>query len=288
MKFLYIFLCIAGLGTLSGAHETHRFIASCTGQGRAVIIAADGSVEWELDGLKTIQDSWQLPNGNFLFSHRRGIKEVSPDKRVVREYICPPHAELHSVQPLENGNLLASECGTQRLIEIDPSGKIVKEIPLKTSQKTHLQFRTARKTARGSYWVAFLGDSQVKEVDGAGTVLRQWTTGATFKGAHGVRELPGGNLLVSTGDAGGVKEFDPQGNLVWDLTREDLFAAGVNEIHYAGGVERLPNGNTLLSLYAGNVQLIEVTPDKKIVWKFYNPDLGGIAGFRLLDESKGE
>lgn len=249
-----------------------------------MIISAKGDIEWTVEGLKTIQDSWLLENGNYLFSHRRGIKEIAPDRTVVWEYNVPRGAELHSVQPLPNGKLLACECGTKRLIELDRTGTISKEIPLQTDQKTHLQFRTARKTSRGTYLVAFVGDSKVQEVDGTGAILNQWVTSAKPKCAHGVQDLPNGHLLVSTGNDGGVNEFDASGKRVWNLTKEDLLKAGAISTGYAGGIQRLPNGNTLVAMLKGNPQFFEVTPAKKIVWQYYNPEIGGMAGFRLLDQ----
>jgi hypothetical protein len=51
--------------------------------------------------------------------------------------------------------------------------------------------------------------------------------------------------------------------------------------------QRLPNGNTLICS-GFNGTLLEVTTDKKIVWKYANPDNGGrgTMGFRSGDRSR--
>ena len=283
MKKSTVLFCLFCLSCVCSAEIKHRFIANCFQQGRAVIIAEDGSIEWEFKDVKNIQDSWVLDNGNYLFSWQNGVKEVTPDKKVVWEYKAPAEVELHSAQPIEKGNVMACECGTKRLVEIDRSGNIVKEVPLTSEAKRHIQFRTARKTGRGTYWVAYLSEGKVRELDGEGKVLRELTADEGHKNAHGVQELPNGNLLVSTAYGGEVKELDMDGNTVWHLTREDMTAAGVEKVGYTAGVERLPNGNTLVSMYHGIPQFFEVTPDKKIVWKYYNEALGNVAGLRLLD-----
>ncbi len=43
---------------------------------------------------------------------------------------------------------------------------------------------------------------------------------------------------------------------------------------FISGASRLPNGNTLICS-GPNGTLFEVTPDKKIVWKYVNPVKGG-------------
>jgi hypothetical protein len=59
-----------------------------------------------------------LPGGNILFAHRNGVKEVTPGKEVVWEYSAPASAEVHSAQPLPDGEVLVVECGTKRIVEV--------------------------------------------------------------------------------------------------------------------------------------------------------------------------
>jgi hypothetical protein len=47
---------------------------------------------------------------------------------------------------------------------------------------------------------------------------------------------------------------------------------------YAAAAVRMPNGNTLISLYKGSHLFVEITADKKIVWGFKSDVVKGIAG----------
>ena len=52
-------------------------------------------------------------------------------------------------------------------------------------------------------------------------------------------------------------------------------AAGI-EVH-TSGAQRLPNGNTLITESDGG-RALEVTPDRRIVWEFFNPHRAGEQG----------
>jgi hypothetical protein len=65
-----------------------------------------------------------------------------------------------------------------------------------------------------------------------------------------------------------VIEFDPfSQQVLWSYTgtTDKLFYTA-----NCGSSERLPNGNTLIT-ESNNGRAFEVTPDKTIVWEFYNP-----------------
>jgi hypothetical protein len=55
------------------------------------------------------------------------------------------------------------------------------------------------------------------------------------------------------------------------------------------GIQRLPNGNTILCNWLGHghlgetADIIEVTPDKKVIWKFADhKDMKTVSSFQLL------
>lgn len=65
-------------------------------------------------------------------------------------------------------------------------------------------------------------------------------------------------------------EVDTGGGLVWSLDRKEL--PGIVLV-WVTMVDRLPNGNTLVvNAHAGrdNPQIVEVTPDKRVVWTFFD------------------
>ena len=62
--------------------------------------------------------------------------------------------------------------------------------------------------------------------------------------------------------------MDPAGKEVWKLAENDIPGVKLAWITMVG---RLENGNTfVVNCHAGpeNPQLLEVTPDKKVVWSF--------------------
>jgi len=92
-------------------------------------------------------------------------------------------------------------------------------------------------------------------------------------GQHQPTMLDNGNILVfDNGTYRGhsiVREINPlTGKLVWEYMDKDNFFSP-----FRSGVQRLSNGNTLITeCDAGHI--FEVTPDKEIVWDFYNPFVG--------------
>jgi hypothetical protein len=267
MKLALVLSALTLLGTSLFAA---RPILCCDyGGNKVTILSATGEIEWQVEA-KHPQDCWRLPNGNILFAYHGGAKEVTRDQKVVWEYIASDKVECHACQPLPDGNVLVVECGTSRIIEVDRSGKIAKEIKLVTaaSVKLHNQFRGTRKTPDGHYLVCFKGESKIVEFDGDGKVLREVPVAGD---PHGVVQLANKNLLITCGDGHKVVEVDPSGKTVWELNENDLPG---NTLRLMAGCHRLPNGNTIFANYLGHghlgeqPQFFELTPDKKVVWAF--------------------
>jgi len=162
------------------------------------------------------------------------------------------------------------------------SGKIAKEIPLKTGQSVHMQFRIARKTPAGTYLVACLGDHLVQELDADGMLIRTIKTpGDPFM----AERLSNGNTLVACGDGHRLVEIDPQDRVVWELGENDLPG---NPLRFVAGFQQLPNGNLLLCNwpchgFEGQQPLVvEVARDKRVVWQWTSPNLRGVSSLALL------
>lgn len=101
----------------------------------------------------------------------------------------------------------------------------------------------------------------------------EWAMDSVFwkKGQHFAKLLDNGNILIFDNyyrpNASRVVEFDPVSQkIVWDYSNEN----GPFFSDLLGLCYRLPNGNTLIT-ESTNGHSFEVTPDKKIVWEFYNP-----------------
>jgi hypothetical protein len=283
----------AAAGSASAADAkavSHRFACADYSGGKVFLVGADGKVEWEHPA-PSCNDLWVLPNGNLLFSTGHGVLEVTPDKKKVFEYKSP--SEIYACQRLPNGNTFVGECSTGRLLELDPAVKVVKEVKLLPEGKSggHVFMRNARVLSNGHYLCTHYGAGVVREYDAEGKqVLEIKAPG----GPHSVARLPNGNTLIATGDAKGEKECkvfeaDPQGKTVWEITNADLPAE--IRLKFMAGLHRLPNGNTVMSNWVGHGQfgkaphVIEVTPDKKVVWTFADHvTMKTVSSIQILDE----
>jgi outer membrane protein assembly factor BamB len=135
---------------------------------------------------------------------------------------------------------MIAETSRQRIIEVDRQGNVRKAIALKVQNPhPHTDTRLARKLASGNYLVAHEGDGAIREYDGqSGKVVWEYA-------------------VPLFGQA-------PRGGHGPEAFGNKAFAA-----------LRLPNGNTLIATGNGH-SVLEVTPEKSIVWKLTQDELPGI------------
>jgi len=262
---------------------THSFLAC--GQ-ETFIVDGQGKVSWRYP--HGSRDGWVLANGDVLLALSKGegapggsAVEVTRAGKVVFEF-KGTQAEVNTVQPLDNGNTLVTEAGAMpRLLEIDRRGKIAVEVPLQAQTKDHhLQTRMARKLANGNYLVPQLLDQVVREYTPKGQIV--WEAKTPHWPFTAIR-LENGHTLIGCTLGNLVIEVDAQGKTVWQLSNADLPDKPIND---ACGIQRLPNGNTVITSHhatANQVKLLEVTPDKKIVWTYTDGRNAGIHHFQVLD-----
>ncbi len=247
-----------------------HFAATDYTGGKVFIVSAEGKVEWEYES-GTCNDLWVLPNGNLLFNTGRGVREVNRAKETVFNY--DSNGEIFACQRLANGNTFIGECTNGRLIEVEPSGKIAFELRLvpEGTDAGHIFMRNARKLQNGNYLVAHSGQEVVREYDPQGKVVMEIPAPG---GPHSAVRTPEGHTIISCGDMhkeAMIFEVDRDGKTVWKITHDEL--PGI-PLKFMSGFHRLPNGNTVMTNWVGHGEfgkaphLIEVTPDKKVVWTF--------------------
>jgi hypothetical protein len=190
-----------------------------------------------------------LPNGHIMVQRgAAAVVEIDPaTKGVVWSYDAQASngnqgkpVEVHSFQPLTGGGMMIAESGPGRIIEIDRRGKLTKEIRLKIDKpQTHHDTRLARRLSSGNYLVCHEGDGVVREYDGQ------------------------------------------NGEVVWEYA-VPLFDQQPREGHgpeafgnQAFAAVRLKNNHTLIATGNGH-SVLEVTPEKRIVWMVSQGDLPGI------------
>lgn len=281
---LILLLC----GTLlQAAGKGHPFVCTDYTQGKVFVISAEGRIEWEYPA-PNCNDVWILPSGNLLFNTGHGVKEVTRAKQVVFSY--ESQSATYACQRLSNGLTFIAECNSGRLLEVALDGKVMKEVCLlpRGTDGGGAFMRNARRMENGHYLVAHYGLDVVREYDDQGRILREISAPG---GPHTAIQLPNKNLLIACADrASGsphVFEIDPKGKIVWSVGAQEL--PGI-ELKFMTGLQRLPNGNTVMSNWLGHDQfgkaphIIEVTRDKRVVWTYDNHrDLRTVSSLQLLD-----
>jgi hypothetical protein len=239
------------------------------GSGHVMILGTDGKVLWEhKTGL--VHDAWMLPSGNILYADG-GVTEVTPDHKVVFQYKSEvtKGGGAYACQRLENGNTMIGENSTGRILEVNPAGKVVFTLQLAPAKEgDHSNMRLARKLKNGNYLVCLKSAKILREVTPKGeTVMEIQTANITFAAFR----TPKGTTYVSTLDR--VIEYDAAGKKVWEFANTDL--AGVTITNMCG-INLLPSGNLAIGCYASykngeGTGLLEITREKKLVWRYSNP-----------------
>lgn len=235
----------------------------------AAVVNADNTIALQLP-IQAIHDAQPLPNGNWLLQTTfTEVVEVDGKGKEVWKYKPAAESgkvEIHAFRRLENGLTMVAESGATRIIEVNKEGAIVHSTPIKVSTPNpHRDTRLVRITPTGNYLVAHEGEKCIREYDREGSVVWEYGVGSQLYSA--VR-LSNGNTLVGSGDGHRVIEVTKDKKIVWEVNESDL--EGV-KLAWVTMVDRLPNGNTwIVNCHAGpnNPQIVEVTPDKKVVWSF--------------------
>lgn len=272
----------------------HSFLTADSSKGRIAIIDEQGKTEWEMK-IGPLHDLHLLSSGNVLLqTNWTKIVEIEPkSNKVVWEYDSATangnagkQLEVHAFQRLDNGLTMIAESGVSRIIEVDRSGKIVSEMPLKVAAPNpHRDTRLVRKLASGNYLVCHEGDGLVREYKANGETAWEYAVPLFDKKpapGHGVEafgnqcfaalRLPNGNTLISTGNGHAVIEVTPAKEIVWKLDQNDL--PGI-QLAWVTTLQVLPSGNVVIgNCHAGekNPQIVEVSRDKKVVWTFHDFD----------------
>lgn len=244
-----VFLAASLLAGFGPAAETaaRKFAAADSSKQRVAIVDESGAILWE-HRIGPLHDLHVLPGGNLLLqlSWTR-IVEIDPaTDKIVWEYDSAKQngnagkrIEVHAFQRLANGDTMIAESGATRIIEVDRRGAMTHEVKLRVSNPhPHLDTRLVRKLANGNYLVCHEGEGLVREYDPAGA------TAWEFKVPLFGRQPKPGH---------GVEAF---GNKCFSAVR-------------------LVSGNTLIGTGNGH-SVIEVTPEKEIVWELHQNDLPGI------------
>jgi hypothetical protein len=209
------------------------------------------------------------PEGNVLYAYSKGARLIDRNHATLWDYKAGDNEEIHSVSRLKEGGFLIGVCGSPaRIVELDNKGAQTKEIKFPTLIfNTHYQFRNIVKTDSGHYIVPLLDKHKIIRVTPEGQLKNLVFVAAE---AHAVLLLDTGNLLVSCGSGGVIKEINPKDtHFERFIVTQELKGA---TLLYVAEIFQYPNGNRLIAnsnMYSDDKSqplLLEIDPNKEVVW----------------------
>lgn len=262
-----------------------------------MFLVKDGRVIWTYSTGKSYEydDVWMLSNGNILYSRMEYAAEITPDKKVVWRYDCNKaggtnHTEIHTCQPigLDKVMFVLNGLPPKLMVVNTRTGKVEVEHTLPFSQPPnpngiHGQFRRARVTAQGTYLVSVFGLGCVVEYDKNFNEIWRYK----IKSPWAAVRLKNGNTLITDEAEHFSREVNAKGETVWEFNTDDL-PADYRLASPSQTVTRLANGNTIFTSRGNSgkgPQLVEITPDKKVVWVLQDwQTLGDATAVQILDD----
>lgn len=237
-------------------------------------------------------DAWVLSNGNVLFTRMQYVAEVNPKKEIVWRYDAPPLTEIHACQPIGRDKVLIVRNGLPpKLMVININTNKVEvehELPCRSLTDPHAvhgQYRRVRFTAQGTYLVPALGLGDAGRVIEYDKDFKEIWSYAIRSPWAAIR-LKNGNTLITDEKDKLTREVNPHGDTVWELRPEDL--PPQYRFINTQSCTRLANGNTIICSRGGDgqgPQLVEVTPEKKVVWVLQDFSVVGPAtAVQILDD----
>ncbi|MES2791119.1 MAG: hypothetical protein V4719_16010 [Planctomycetota bacterium] len=189
----------------------------------------------------------------------RRLIEIAPDGKLTWEFKFP--ALSVCFQATGGGKVVYADGGVPTGIqEIDRDQKVVFDYRSKCEQ-----ILSCDQLPNGNYLIAEQGPCQAVEITPKGEVLSTVKLQTTEQAAHRqlrcLHRLANGHLLAAHEAEGVVREYDATGKPVWEFPNTpNVFEA-----------LRLANGNTLIGC-GTDKRVIEVTPEKQIVWELTAAD----------------
>ena len=263
-----------------------------------MFLVKDGRVIWTYStgSGPEFDDVWMLSNGNILFSRMAYIAEITPDKKVVWRYDChvpkdTRHTEIHTCQPIGLDKVMFVENSLPPRLKVIniKTGAVEVDHELDFSRPPdpsgiHGQFRRARYTAQGTYLASYLTLNKVVEYDKNFKEIWKYNINKPWAAIR----LKNGNTLITDEKDSLTREVNSNGKTVWEFNCQTDLPVEYQFASAPQSCTRLANGNTLFTSRGKNSQgpqLVEVTPDKKVVWVLQDwKEIGDATAVQILDD----
>jgi hypothetical protein len=215
------------------------------------------------------------PEGQVVVLSRRArvVQRLDPDEPALLDYVSWLNYDGELARDLSLLDAFERSKFAGLLKGMRTSGDIFHTNTVKVLDGSHSALSPI--FSKGNLLISVLHLDTVAIVDPEAQAV-VWAQKGGWSKQHEPVLLPSGKMLVFDNNKGGkhsrVLEFDPlTGEQVW------AYEGGKDGAFYSaecGVAQRLANGNTLI-IESLNGRAFEVTPDKKIVWEYYNPYRAG-------------
>lgn len=280
---LIIISVFTNLNFSLSAEISHSFIAF---GGETFVVDGDGKISWQIP--RSSRDGWLLPNGNALLAVSKG-KEYPGGAVLEITKEGKTVFEFKGSQS-EVNTVMPLVNGNIMFTEAGPKPRLIevsREGKIIVDMPIQAQTKDHHLQTRMARKLPN-GNYLIPQL--LDKVVREYSPDGkvvwevkTPNWPFTAIRLPDGNTLINCTLGNLVIEVDPKGQTVWSLSNDDLPGKLIND---ACGGHRLPNGNTVITSHhakANETKLIEVNRDKKIVWTFTNSKNASIHHFQILD-----
>ena len=274
---------------VTGLQAAHDFLSTDDHEHRLAVFEQGKGCIWEYKVEKPYSATLRK-DGTILLTSHYAVECIDVNKRKLWEY--KPGGEVFGVEVLPDGRIAVAECTNTRISVLDSAGeklnsfdmKVIKRRPAKKSKgkkgkgakgakgakdvqaSCHSNSRSITATVDNTVLVGHLIDHAVREYALDGKLVNEFkVVGMAYMG----QRLANGNTLVAAEKE--LVEFAPDHSVVWRVTDADIPEVPFSFITC---IRRLENGNTVIGNWLGHgfkgkkVSLFEISPDKKVVWKF--------------------
>jgi outer membrane protein assembly factor BamB len=237
--------------------------------GGPALLDKNGTELWRFNSGGT-HDAWMLDNGNILFADGTTVREINPETDEV--VFC------YTAENTNRGGPYACQrlANGNTVVGENSTGRV-----LEVNKDGKIVFELKVKPYKeGDHF----NMRMVRKVESGNylvchigsKMVREYTPEGeiVFEGKSNDRifsavRLKNGNTVV--GAMSRIVEFDPEGKEVWTLDKRELKGL---KIGHMCGVNVLPNGNMVIGLYGARQEenggsVFEVTRDKEVVWRYY-------------------
>jgi len=281
-----VLLLTAILAAAPDGEIRHRFLAVDESRHQLVHVdQANPAKNWTIVLPVKRRDVQLIGGGRVMIGGADGYREYRlSDQKLLKEVTGYPGAAAARRQP-DGRTILACNDKGVTVYDLGTDDK-----PLRKANFKLPSTRLVRMTPQGTFLLGAL--NQVIEGDFQSRTLKSITL-PKGSWAYQVLRRPDGHLLVAGGYLACFYELDAQGKILKTLGGKDTPEGKSLGLHFFAGFQVLRSGHLVVSNWTGHgandsqkgVQLLEYSPEGKVVWKWHDPQLAGsIDGVIVLDD----